>query len=62
MTGLHQIVERGLATPALRTTAEGHDSESTQRLQEAHDLYAFLDRELPALLQRWQPERDTRNS
>jgi hypothetical protein len=58
MTGLHQMVERGLA---MLTITEGRGPESTQRLQEAHDLYAFLERELPALLQRWQAERDTRN-
>ena len=62
MTGLHQMVERGLAMLATRTAVEGRDPESTQRLQEAHDLYAFLERELPALLQRWQTERDPRNS
>ena len=41
MTGLHQMVERGLAM----LDAEGRGPpESTQRLQEAHDLYAFLER------------------
>ena len=59
MTGLHQMVERGLAMLA-HARREGRDPESTQRLQEAHDLYAFLERELPALLQRWQAERETR--
>jgi DNA-binding transcriptional regulator GbsR (MarR family) len=51
MTGLHQVVERGLAMladedPALRL-----------RLEEAHDLYAFLERELPRLIQQWEQER-----
>jgi DNA-binding transcriptional regulator GbsR (MarR family) len=55
MTGLHQMVERGLAMLA------GRDPAATQRLREAHDLYAFLERELPALLKRWQEERDGRN-
>ena len=59
MTGLHQMVERGLT---MLTVAEGRDPESTQRLREAHDLYAFLERELPALLQRWQAERNTGNA
>jgi DNA-binding transcriptional regulator GbsR (MarR family) len=54
MTGLHQMVERGLV---MLTITEGRTPESAQRLQEAHDLYAFLERELPALLQRWQEER-----
>ena len=57
MTGLHQMVERGLAMLAQRTADEGRGPESTQRLQDAHDLYAFLERELPALLSRWQEER-----
>ena len=61
MTGLHQMVERGLAMLATRTAVECRDPESTQRLQEAHDLYAFLESELPALLKRWQAERDGRN-
>jgi DNA-binding transcriptional regulator GbsR (MarR family) len=59
MIGLHQMVERGLA---MLTLAEGRGPESTQRLRDAHDLYAFLERELPALLSRWQDERDTRNA
>ncbi|HEX9118788.1 MAG TPA: MarR family transcriptional regulator [Anaerolineae bacterium] len=51
MTGLHQTVERGLVllddkAPDLR-----------RRLLEAHDLYAFLERELPLLFQRWEGER-----
>jgi DNA-binding transcriptional regulator GbsR (MarR family) len=57
MIGLHQMVERGLA---MLTVAEGRGPESTQRLREAHDLYAFLERELPALLSRWQEERTAR--
>jgi hypothetical protein len=58
MIGLHQMVERGLT---MLTVAEGRGPESTQRLREAHDLYAFLERELPALLKRWQEERNARN-
>ena len=56
MTGLHQMVERGLAMAA------GRDFEYQQRLREAHDLYAFLERELPALLERWEQERKAANS
>jgi DNA-binding transcriptional regulator GbsR (MarR family) len=55
MTGLHQMVERGLA---MLTAEEGRNPASTQRLLEAHDLYAFLERELPALLKRWEEERN----
>ncbi len=51
MTGLHQMVERGL------TMLQDRDPALQQRLREAHDLYAFLERELPALLRRWEQER-----
>jgi DNA-binding transcriptional regulator GbsR (MarR family) len=51
MTGLHQVVERGLAL------VDHRDPAHQQRLREAHDLYAFLERELPALLRRWDEER-----
>jgi len=47
MTGLHQVVERGLIMLA------DEDSGRRQRLEEAHDLYAFLERELPRLFQQW---------
>jgi DNA-binding transcriptional regulator GbsR (MarR family) len=56
MTGLHQMVERGLAM----TT--GRDAAYQERLREAHDLYAFLERELPMLLERWGHERKSTNS
>jgi DNA-binding transcriptional regulator GbsR (MarR family) len=51
MTGLHEMVERGLVL------LQDRGPEVQQRLQEAHDLYAFLERELPALLVRWELER-----
>ncbi len=51
MTGLHEIVERGLVL------LKDRGPEVQQRLREAHDLYAFLERELPALLARWEQER-----
>ncbi len=51
MTGLHQMVERGLV---LLDHKEPH---LRQRLLEAHDLYAFLERELPLLFRRWETER-----
>jgi DNA-binding transcriptional regulator GbsR (MarR family) len=51
MTGLHQMVERGLMM------LSGRDPALAQRLRDAHDLYAFLERELPALLKRWESER-----
>ncbi len=51
MTGLHQVVERGLAM------MEHEDPERKERLLEAHDLYAFLERELPELFRRWELEK-----
>ncbi len=51
MTSLHLMVERGLLLLA------GKDPSVRQRLLEAHDLYAFLERELPLLFQRWEQER-----
>jgi DNA-binding transcriptional regulator GbsR (MarR family) len=53
MTGLHQVVERGLALLADESPAH------RERLQEAHDLYAFLERELPILFQQWERERSS---
>jgi DNA-binding transcriptional regulator GbsR (MarR family) len=50
MTGLHEVVERGLRL------MNGREPVAQQRLREAHDLYAFLERELPALLRRWELE------
>jgi DNA-binding transcriptional regulator GbsR (MarR family) len=56
MTGLHQVVERGLALLADEQPA------SRQRLEDAHELYAFLERELPRLFQQWERERAANNS
>lgn len=55
MTGLHQAVERGLVL------LDGGDPALKVRLLEAHDLYAFLERELPLLFQRWEQERQELN-
>ena len=51
-TLLREMAERGLsllpeAPPKRR-----------ERLQEMHDLYAFLEREMPRLIARWQAERN----
>jgi DNA-binding MarR family transcriptional regulator len=50
MIGLHQVVERGLALLA------DEDPAQRRRLLEAHDLYAFLERELPRLFQQFERE------
>jgi DNA-binding transcriptional regulator GbsR (MarR family) len=44
MSALHQITERGMAL------MEGKTPELQQRLQEAHDLFSFIEQEFPALL------------
>ena len=46
-----QLAERGLELVAHQP------SEMRQRLKEARELYAFFDREYPALLERWEKER-----
>jgi len=48
---LLQLTKRGL------DLLEGQDPALQLRLKEVHDLYAFFERELPALLQRWEQER-----
>jgi DNA-binding transcriptional regulator GbsR (MarR family) len=47
-----QLAERGLA---LLNEADGPRRE---RLEEMYDLYAFMDREYPALLERWRAGRE----
>ena len=44
MAALHQITERGLGLLADKP------AELRQRLQEAHDLFSFIEQKLPALL------------
>lgn len=50
LSALRKLAERGLEL------MEGKDSEKTRRLQEARDLFAFVEREYPLLIDRW--ERD----
>lgn len=51
ITPLRELAEHGLA---LRADA---NEEATRRLREMRDFYAFYERELPALVERWQRER-----
>ena len=44
MSALHQITERGI------TLMEGKPDELKERLQEAHDLFSYVEQEFPALL------------
>lgn len=50
-TQMKQMAARGLEL------LPEDDSERRERLQEMHDLYAFLDAELPKLTQRWLETR-----
>lgn len=50
-SALHQLAERGLGL------LEGKEPESRQRLMEIRNLYAFLEQELPALLERWEKKQ-----
>jgi hypothetical protein len=44
------MTERGLEL------MEGQDSEIKQRLQEARDLFSYVEREYPLLIERWEEE------
>jgi hypothetical protein len=50
LTAFREMTERGLALLPDDPTRRG-------RLQALHDLYAWLERELPALYERWERER-----
>ena len=50
-TAFRQLMERGLAL------LENKSLLTRQWLEEMHDMYAFLEREFPALLKRWEQER-----
>lgn len=54
MTALHQIAERGLAL------MEAKPAELRERLQEAHDLFSYIEKEFPAFLERLEKERNAR--
>jgi DNA-binding transcriptional regulator GbsR (MarR family) len=51
VTAMRELAEEGLA---LRLDA---DERSTERLREMRDFYAFYERELPAVIERWRQER-----
>lgn len=54
LAALRQLTERGLGL------LQGQDSEIKQRLEDAHDLFAFLEREYPVLIERWEQEHSVR--
>jgi DNA-binding transcriptional regulator GbsR (MarR family) len=51
VTDLHQLAERGLEL------LETEPSELRQRLQVMHDLYSYVETELPNLIERWEKKR-----
>ncbi|MEE8469745.1 MAG: MarR family transcriptional regulator [Dehalococcoidia bacterium] len=51
VTDLRVIAERGLQL------LEGKDLRVKRRLEEMRSMYAFWERELPALMERWEEER-----
>ena len=51
MSALRELAERGLGL------IHGNDPKFSQRLQEMRDFYAFLEQEIPALLDRYDQER-----
>jgi MarR family len=50
LTAFREVTERGLVLLP-------DDPPRRERLQALHDLYAWLERELPALYERWERER-----
>ena len=50
-------VMREMAARGLQLLAD-ESPEQKHRLQDMHDLYIFLEREFPLLLERWQKEHD----
>jgi DNA-binding transcriptional regulator GbsR (MarR family) len=50
LSALRKMTERGLEL------MEGQDSEIKQRLQEARDLFSYVEREYPLLIERWEEE------
>ena len=50
LSALRKLAERGLEL------MEAQDSELKQRLQEARDLFSYMEREYPLLIDRWEKE------
>jgi len=56
LTIFRQLAERGLEL------AEGKSPLTRQGLEEMRDMYAFFERELPALLERWEQEHQAKQA
>ena len=52
---LRELMEQGLAA------MDGRSTKDRERLQELHDVMAFIETEVPALLERYQRDRATRS-
>ncbi len=55
-TAFRQLMERGLEL------TEGKAPLTRQGLEEMRDMYAFFEREFPALMERWEQEREKRRA
>ncbi len=55
-TAFRQLMERGLEL------TEGKTPLTRQGLEEMRDMYSFFEREFPALMERWEHEREERRS
>ena len=51
VTDLHQLAEAGL------DLLKGEPPELRQRIQDMHDLYSYVETELPNLIERWEQKR-----
>ncbi len=55
LSALRKLAERGLEL------TEGKQSEMTEQLEDARDLFAFVEREYPLLIERWEKEHKRPN-
>jgi len=56
MEGLGKLTERGLKL------LEGASPECSKRLEEAHDIFMFISREMPILLDQWKKRFQEKNA
>jgi DNA-binding transcriptional regulator GbsR (MarR family) len=52
LSALRKLADRGL--DLMRAHGEGKDSDKMRHLEEARDLFAFVEREYPLLIERWE--------
>ena len=56
LSAFRQLAERGLML------VQDRDPQFKHRLAEMHDMCAFLEREMPLLLERWEQERQAKHA